>query len=133
MDNGEKVHGLKCHPEIVGIWIDSYDGTKIVDNGNKMEDDGSFYFLILDTKNIHHTAEQLKEEEGEYPQCQCEWGHGYILSEGRVQLSVCEFITAGDYRINSAQDAPSGAFLYRHRVVKSQIVDHIFIDDSYVR
>ncbi len=38
-DDGEKVHGLKCHPEIVGIWIDSYDGTKIVDNGNKMEDD----------------------------------------------------------------------------------------------
>lgn len=98
-----------------------------------LEDDSSFYFLILDTKNIQHESKDLKPKKGETPQCQCEWGHGYLLSETSVQLCVCEFITAGDYKIDSALDAPSGAFLYRHRVVKSQIVDHIFIDDSYVR
>ncbi|MBO5030319.1 MAG: hypothetical protein J6D08_00285 [Lachnospiraceae bacterium] len=37
--DGEEIQGLKCQPEIVGIWIDSYDGTKIVDNGSKMRDD----------------------------------------------------------------------------------------------
>lgn len=38
-ENGETIRGLKCEPDIVGIWIDSYDGTRIVDNGNKMKDD----------------------------------------------------------------------------------------------
>lgn len=37
--NGEEIRGSKCYPEIVGIWMDSYEGTKIVDNGNKMKDD----------------------------------------------------------------------------------------------
>lgn len=38
-ENGGEIRGLKCDPEIVGIWIDSYEGTRIVDNGNKMQDD----------------------------------------------------------------------------------------------
>lgn len=37
--DGNKHAGKKCKPHIVGVWIDSYDGTRIVDNGNKMEDD----------------------------------------------------------------------------------------------
>lgn len=37
--DGKKHSGKKCKPHIIGVWIDSYDGTKIVDNGNKMEDD----------------------------------------------------------------------------------------------
>lgn len=38
-DDGKKHAGKKCKPHIVGIWMDSYDGTKIVDNGDKMADD----------------------------------------------------------------------------------------------
>ncbi len=38
-DDGEKHPGKKCKPHIIGVWIDTYDGTTIVDNGNKMEDD----------------------------------------------------------------------------------------------
>lgn len=37
--NGEELRGLQCNPVIVGIWMDSFDGTKIKDNGNKMTDD----------------------------------------------------------------------------------------------
>lgn len=38
-DDGKKHPGKKCKPHIIGVWLDSYDGTTIVDNGNKMEDD----------------------------------------------------------------------------------------------
>lgn len=38
-DDGQKHAGKKCKPHIIGVWMDSYDGTKIVDNGNKMADD----------------------------------------------------------------------------------------------
>lgn len=38
-DDGKKHSGKKCKPHIIGVWLDSYDGTTIVDNGNKMEDD----------------------------------------------------------------------------------------------
>ena len=38
-DDGIKHSGKKCSPHIVGVWMDSYDGTKIVDNGDKMADD----------------------------------------------------------------------------------------------
>nr|WP_300797508.1 DUF4280 domain-containing protein [uncultured Acetatifactor sp.] len=37
--DGNKHSGKKCKPHIIGVWMDSYDGTKIVDNGNKMKDD----------------------------------------------------------------------------------------------
>jgi len=37
--DGNKHSGKKCKPHIIGVWMDSYDGTKIVDNGNKMNDD----------------------------------------------------------------------------------------------
>ena len=38
-DDGKKRAGKKCKPHIIGVWMDSYDGTKIMDNGNKMKDD----------------------------------------------------------------------------------------------
>ena len=38
-DDGKKHPGKKCKPHIIGAWLDTYDGTTIVDNGNKMEDD----------------------------------------------------------------------------------------------
>lgn len=37
--DGKRIRGSKCHPEPVGVWMDSYAGTRIVDNGNKMQDD----------------------------------------------------------------------------------------------
>lgn len=89
-------------------------------------DDGSyFYFLILDVKNIHHPASDLAGNN----QCQCEWGHGYMLSEDTVQLQVCEFITAGNCSVDSAIHAKSGAFLKKRSVVEAQIIDHILICD----
>lgn len=40
-DDGKKCHGKKCKPHIIGTWLESYDQTKIVDNGNKMpKEDG---------------------------------------------------------------------------------------------
>ena len=36
--NGQEIHGSKCDPEPVGVWMDSYEGTRIVDS-NKMMDD----------------------------------------------------------------------------------------------
>ena len=40
-DDGKKCHGKKCKPHILGTWLESYDQTKIVDNGNKLpKEDG---------------------------------------------------------------------------------------------
>lgn len=40
-DDGKKCHGKKCKPHIIGTWLESYDQTKIVDNGNKLpKEDG---------------------------------------------------------------------------------------------
>ena len=93
-----------------------------------LDDGNEFNFLILDVKSTQHTAADLKKD----GQIQCEWGHGYMVSENTVQLSVCEFITAGNYAINSAQDAKSGKFLLKRRVVSAEIIDSIPIDDSWV-
>lgn len=38
-DDGQKHAGKKCKPHIIGVWMDSYDATKIVDNDNKITDD----------------------------------------------------------------------------------------------
>lgn len=38
-EDGKRRRGPKCEPKLVGIWWDSYDGTKIVDNDDKMQDD----------------------------------------------------------------------------------------------
>lgn len=62
-------------------------------------------------------------------QCQCEWGHGYMLDENTVQLSVCEFITAGNCSIVSAINAKSGDFLRKRYVVSAQVIDSIQICD----
>ncbi len=89
-------------------------------------DDGNyFYFLILDVKYTSHSASELAKNN----QCQCEWGHGYMLSEDTVQLQVCEFITGGNCPVSSAIHAKSGAFLKERRVVEAQIIDHILICD----
>lgn len=39
-DNGEKCHGKKCEPHIIGTWLESFEGTRIVDNGDKKEKSG---------------------------------------------------------------------------------------------
>lgn len=40
-DDGKTCHGKKCKPHILGTWMESYDQTKIVDNGNKLpKEDG---------------------------------------------------------------------------------------------
>lgn len=33
--DGSKRCGLKCNPKLIGVWMDSYEGTKIVDNSYK--------------------------------------------------------------------------------------------------
>lgn len=117
-------------PVFAGAMVDGY-----ADIGDivhvTLEDDNSFNFLILDTKNIQHTVEELAKEN----QCQCEWGHGYfrepIGDTSVVQLQVCEFILAGDCTEDSAINTESGTFLTKHRVVKTQIIDHILIKDEY--
>lgn len=38
-EDGKRRRGPKCEPKLVGIWRDSYDGTRIVDKGDKMQDD----------------------------------------------------------------------------------------------
>ncbi len=111
-------------PVFAGAMVDGY--ADIGDIVKVTLDDGTdFNFLILDVKDTGHTIEELAEDN----QCQCEWGHGYILGEQKVQLSVCEFITAGGYSVNSAIYADSGKFLLKRSVVRAQIVDSIPICD----
>ena len=38
-DDGKECNGKKCNPQIIGTWLDTYDKTKILDNGNKMQID----------------------------------------------------------------------------------------------
>jgi len=92
-----------------------------------LDDGNSFNFLILDVKSTKHTSEDLAPNN----QCQCEWGHGYVIDEGdnTVQLSVCEFITAGSCAESNVQNTESGAFLKNRSVAKAQIIDHIQICD----
>ncbi len=77
-DDGKKRSGKKCKPHIIGVWMDSYDATKIVDNGDKITDDtgnpvacntltvGSFlvckYGGIIAPMNSGQ-AREIKEEE----------------------------------------------------------------------
>ncbi|MDE6950943.1 MAG: DUF4280 domain-containing protein [Lachnospiraceae bacterium] len=39
-DNGEKCHGKKCEPHIIGTWQESFERTRIVDNGDKKKESG---------------------------------------------------------------------------------------------
>lgn len=91
-----------------------------------LDDGTNFHFLILDVKHTGHTQDELDDNN----QCQNEWGHGYMLKPNIVQLSVCEFITAGNCSVDNAKHAESGAFLRGRRVVEAQIVDHIQICDE---
>lgn len=52
-----------------------------------------------------------------------------MLDENTVQLSVCEFITAGNCSIVSAINAKSGDFLRKRYVVSAQVIDSIQICD----
>ena len=94
----------------------------ILDNGD------SFNFLILDVKSTKHTSKELAPNN----QCQCEWGHGYVINEenNTVQLSICEFITAGSCDVSNVQNTKSGAFLKGRSVEKAQIKDHIYIGEA---
>ncbi len=115
--------GGKYQDVFAGAMVNGY-----ADIGDIVEvtlDDGNFFnFLILDVKYTDHTKEELAEK-----QCQCEWGHGYMLSETTVQLNPCEFITAGNYIVDNAKNAPSGGFLVGRRAVQAEIVAHIEIKD----
>lgn len=91
-----------------------------------LDDNSSFNFLILDVKSTQHTSQELSPNN----QCQWEGGHGYLLGDNKVQLSICEFITAGNCEEVSAKSTESGTFLEDRSVVKTQIVDHIQICDD---
>lgn len=116
--------GGKYQDVFAGAMVNGY-----ADIGDIVEvtlDDGNFfYFLILDVKNITHKKDELADNK----QCQCEWGHGYMLSEKTVQLNPCEFMSTGKCRVRSAQDAPSGGFLKMRRVEKAETVAHIKIGE----
>ena len=110
-------------PVYAGAMIDgfAYIGDIVevtLDNGN------TFNFLILDVKNNEHVSEELAEK-----QVQCDWGHGSMISEGVVQLSVCEFMTAGG-KFNSAAYTESGKeFLKERYVTEAHIISHVNIED----
>lgn len=91
-----------------------------------LDDGNNFNFMVLDVKSIKHSKDELAKNK----QCQCEWGHGYIIGENIVQLSICEFITAGTCQENSVQNTKSGAFLKGRYVTSAYIIDHIDICDS---
>lgn len=125
-DNDLLMFNLEGYDEIVfaGAMVDGYANIGDIVQVT-LDDDSSFNFLILDTKSTQHTSQELASSN----QCQCEWGHGYLLGKGTVQLSVCEFITAGNCSEDNVQNTKSGAFLKQRSVIKAQIVDHIQICD----
>ena len=81
--------------------------------------------MILDTKSNQHPREELvKNSSKERPQCQNEWGHGYMVKDDTVQLSICEFIVTSNNGNGSAIFYPSGAFLNKKYVVSAEIIGH---------
>ena len=116
------------NPCFAGAMVDGFG--EIGDIVEVTLDDGTvFNFLILDTKSTTHSIKELSPNN----QCQNEWGHGYMISESKVQLSICEFITASDYTIKSATEAPSGEFLKKRSVVEVKIIGKVHIDSDYIR
>lgn len=84
-----------------------------------------FNFMILDTKSTTHTSAELSaNSSGQNPQCQNEWGHGYIVNGNQVQLSICEFIVAVSNGGGSAIKYVSGSFLDGSYVSTARIVGH---------
>ena len=111
-------------PVFAGAMVDGF--ANIGDIVKESLDDGTyFYFLILDTKCTSHTSAELANG-----QVQCEYGHGYVVSGDKVQLSICEFIMAKqlDDTVNSAMNAQSGGFLRGRYVTEAVVVDHIYIE-----
>lgn len=89
-------------------------------------DDGSkFNFMLLDTKSKHHTSAELSANSTTAtPQCQNDWGHGYMLNNDTVQLSICEFIVSQSNGAGSAKAYPSGSFLNNRYVTSAKIIGH---------
>lgn len=58
------------------------------------------------------------------PQCQNDWGHGYMLNNDTVQLSICEFIVSQANGAGSAKAYPSGSFLNNRYVTSAKIIGH---------
>ena len=94
-----------------------------LDNGSK------FNFLLLDTKSKKHDSKELAaNSSAETPQCQNAWGHGYMLKDGSVQLSICEFIVSQSNGKYSAKNYPSGKFLEGRYVTEAKIIGHVNIE-----
>lgn len=96
-------------------------------------DDGTkFNFLILDTKSKNHSSSELQaNSNSSTPQCQNQYGHGYMLNGGEsVQLSVCEFIVSESNGKGSAVNYSNGEFLKSRYVTQAKIIGHVEIDKN---
>lgn len=99
---------------------------KIGDIAEVQLDDGTkFNFMLLDTKSKKHTSAELNaNSNASTPQCQHDWGHGYLVNNKQeVQMSICEFIVSKK-QSNSAKDYASGKFLEGRHVTSAKIIGH---------
>ena len=111
-------------PVYAGAMIEGFadigDIVKIYLNDGKF-----FYFMILDVKSNQHTKDQLSDG-----QVQCEYGHGYIGENGKIQLSICEFIVSGTDEDTGIIYRTSGSFLKGKYVTRAEIINHIDISEG---
>ncbi|MCF0130891.1 MAG: peptidoglycan-binding protein [Pseudobutyrivibrio sp.] len=118
------VHGLgECY---AGAMVEGFGN--IGDIAEITLDDGTkFNFMLLDTKSTKHKSSELANG-----QCQNSYGHGYVLKDGSVQLSVCEFITSQSMSAadggTSAKNYASGGFLANRSVAEAKIIGHVDIE-----
>ena len=122
------INGSKCY---AGAMIEGFG--EIGDVAEITLDDGTkFNFLILDTKSKNHTSAELQANSNtSTPQCQNEYGHGYMLNNGKnVQLSVCEFIVSKSNGAGSATQYENGEFLKSRYVTQAKIIGHVEIDGN---
>ncbi len=119
------INQLQC---FAGAMIDGF-----AEIGNVVEitlDNGvQFPFLILDTKSQKHRSSELRANSSPgAPQCQNQYGHGYMLNGGKtVQLSICEFIVSESNGAGSATRYTNGEFLKSRYVTRAKIIGHATI------
>ena len=122
------INNMKCY---AGAMIEGFG--KIGDVAEITLDDGTkFNFLILDTKcNKHDSAKLQENSDSTNPQCQNEYGHGYMINNNKkVQLSVCEFIVSKSNGEGSATKYSNGKFLDKRYVTKAKIIGHVPIEEN---
>ena len=122
------INDMQCY---AGAMIEGFG--EIGDVAEITLDDGTkFNFLILDVKSKNHSSSELQSNSNpNTPQCQNQYGHGYMLNGGTiVQLSICEFIVSESNGKGSATNYSNGEFLKSRYVKQATIIGHITIDEN---